>query len=109
MSSRDTDLDRLLRSAAAGREAQGEAEMPFGFDTRVLALSRQNGSRSNGAADLTRFVRRVAATAIAICAVATAGAYQQFNAASDDDDVEQTPLAEAYAIADSAIQAELTQ
>ena len=107
MNRRDADLDRLLRSAAAGGDAERDAEMPFGFDTRVLALSRQNGGRSNGAADLTRFLRRVAATAVAIFAVATAGAYQQFSAA-DDDEVEQTPLAEAYAIADSAIRSELS-
>ena len=43
---RDVDLDRLLR-AAAQTKAEAPAEMPFGFDTRVIALSRRNG---NGAA-----------------------------------------------------------
>jgi len=44
----DFDLARLLRSAAqAGDEPP--AEMPFGFDTRVIALSRQNGN-GNGRA-----------------------------------------------------------
>ena len=34
---KDQKIDRLLRSAAQARE-EAPAEMPFGFDTRVVAL-----------------------------------------------------------------------
>ena len=40
---KDVDLDRLLRAAAQTKE-DAPAEMPFGFDTRVIALSRKNGN-----------------------------------------------------------------
>ena len=106
MKPHDADLDRLLRSAAHGAADDPVIDVPFGFETRVVALARQNGGRSNGAADLVRFLRRIGATAAAIIAIASAGAYQQFNA--DDDDADITPIAEAYAIADSAIQSELS-
>jgi hypothetical protein len=101
----DADLQRLLRSAAKGAPRDADIEMPFGFDTRVVALARQNEGRSNGAADLTRFVRRIGAVALAIFAIASAGAYQQF---TSEEDAEETPIAEAYAMADSAIQSELS-
>lgn len=106
MKPHDADLDRLLRAAAQGAADDPVIDVPFGFETRVIALARRNGGRSNGAADLIRFVRRIGATAVAIIAVASAGAYQQFNA--DDDDTDMTPIAEAYAMADSAIQSELS-
>lgn len=107
MSRGDVDLDRLLRSAAQGAADESKIEVPFGFETRVIALARQNGGRTNGAADLMRFLRRIGATAVAIIAVASAGAYQQFSAA-DAEETETTPIAEAYAMADSAIQSELS-
>ncbi|MBO0694658.1 MAG: hypothetical protein J2P56_01010, partial [Verrucomicrobia bacterium] len=48
-------LDRLLRSAAEpGDEAP--VEMPFGFDTRVVALWRAMGVKPNGVAALLRRV-----------------------------------------------------
>ena len=106
MKPRGVDLDRLLRSAAQGAADDPVIDVPFGFETRVVALARENVGRSNGAADLVRFLRRIGVAAAAIIAIATAGAYQQFNA--DDDDAEMTPLAEAYAMADSAIQSELS-
>ena len=95
-----TDLDRLLRSAAQTKD-DAPAEMPFGFDTRVVALSRRNGS---GAA-FGALLRRVAFAAAAVIVFATAGAYLEFNrngdaiAASGDE----------FAIADSVIQDEVGQ
>src|SRR5437588_12125861 len=74
-----TDLDRLLRSAAQLKD-EAPAEMPFGFDTRVIALSRRNG---NGAA-FGALLRRVALAAAAVIILAPAGAWLEF---IRDDDV----------------------
>ena len=95
----DRTLERLLRSAAQAGE-EPAAEMPFGFDTRVIALSRRNG---NGGA-MSGFLRRVALVAAAVIIFATAGAYFEFNStdalfASGNE----------FAIADSAIQDEVAQ
>ena len=50
---KDHEIDRLLRSAAqSGDEAP--AEMPFGFDTRVVALWRALAVKPNGIASLLR-------------------------------------------------------
>ncbi len=95
-----TDIDRLLRGAA---RAQGDvpAEMPFGFDTRVIALSRRNG---NGLA-LAGFVRRIALVAAGVIVFATAGAWFEFN--QNGDAIEG--VGNEFAIADSAIQDEVAQ
>jgi hypothetical protein len=95
----DSDLKRLMRAAA--QVTDNVVEMPFGFDTRVLALSRRNG---NGAA-FARFLRRIAIGAAAILVLASAGAYVEANRNSDlilDSGNE-------FAIADSAIQDEVAQ
>ena len=95
-----TSLDRLLRSAAqAGDESP--PEMPFGFDTRVIALSRRNG---NGAG-FGRLLRRVALVAAAVFIFASTGAYLEF--ARTGDGVET--FGNEFAIADSAIQDEVAQ
>ena len=92
-------LDRLLGNAAqAGDEPV--AEMPFGFDTRVIALSRRNG---NGRA-MSGLVRRVALMAAAVIVLATAGSYFEFN--SSDSILAS---GNEFAIADSAIQDEVAQ
>ena len=98
---KDLDLDRLLRSAS-GVKAEPPIEMPFGFDTRVIALSRKNG---NGAA-FGALLRRIALAAAAVIVLAGAGAFFEFN--SSDDDVFATSGNE-YAIADSLIQDEVAQ
>lgn len=108
MKRRDADLDRLLRAAAATESDAAPAEMPFGFATRVVALAGENGTRANGSAELTRFVRRIGALAVAVLAIASAGAYQQFATEADATGGE-TPLGEAYAIADNAIQSEIPE
>jgi len=95
-----TDLDRLLRSAARVKD-DTPVEMPFGFDTRVVALSRRNG---NGRA-LAGLLRRVAFAAAAVIVFATAGAYFEFNRNGD-----AIPgSGNEFAIADSVIQDEVAQ
>ena len=98
------DLDRLLRSAANAAE-QSAPEAPYGFETRVVALWHAGNGRANDAADLTRFLQRIGAVAFAVLALASAGAYQQFN----ENEARTTPQTNEYAIADSAIQTEFSQ
>jgi hypothetical protein len=59
---KDEKIDRLLRSAARARE-ETAATMPFGFDTRVVALWRAAAQRTNG---VTSLVRRVAVLSAAV-------------------------------------------
>lgn len=100
----DADLDRLLRSAATAVEPS-VAEVPYGFETRVLALWRAGNGRANDVAELTRFLRRIGVVACAVLALASAGAYQQFS----ENEERTTPQTNEYAIADSAIQTEFSQ
>ncbi|MEY2562820.1 MAG: hypothetical protein QOH88_1013 [Verrucomicrobiota bacterium] len=104
MKPRNADLDRLLRSAA---NALGEPapEAPFGFDTRVLARARGENGRTSDAAEWGRFLRRVGLTAVAVLTLASAGAYQQFR----DSEQRIAPQSNEYAIADAAIQTEISQ
>jgi hypothetical protein len=98
----DPKIDRLLRSAAQGREDDVSAEAPFGFDTRVVALWRAAKPGSNG---LGRLLRRVALAAASVIIIATAAAFFEVQQDRDDDDV----YANEFAIADSAIQNEFLQ
>jgi hypothetical protein len=97
---KDADVDRLLRAASQAKN-DPPAEMPFGFDTRVIALSRRNG---NGAV-FGALLRRVALVATAVIVFATAGAYLEFNRNSDAIEASGNE----FAIADSAIQDEFAQ
>ena len=97
---KDVDLDRLLRAAARVKDER-PVEMPFGFDTRVLALSRKNG---NGAV-FGALLRRIALAAAAVIVLAGAGAFFEFN--NDNDAF--APTGNEYAIADSVIQDEVAQ
>ena len=94
-----TDLQRLLRSAARAKD-EAPIEMPFGFDTRVVALSRRNG---NGSA-MTALLRRVAVGAAAVILLAGAGAYLESRSSEGAD-----AFGNEFAIADSAIQDEMAQ
>ncbi|MBV9619314.1 MAG: hypothetical protein JO201_08875 [Verrucomicrobia bacterium] len=96
----DVGLDRLLRNAARVKD-DAPAEMPFGFDTRVIALSHRNG---NGAA-FAMLVRRIAVLAAAVIVLATAGAWFEFNQNGDGAE----GIGNEFAIADSAIQDEMAQ
>ena len=91
MKKSDHILDRLFRAAAG---AAPTAEMPFGFDTRVLALARE--SSPNGSATIALFAKRAAMIAVAIIALATAGLYRT--------SISNNELPTEYAIADTAIQ-----
>ncbi len=94
----DLTLRRLLRSAAGSEDAGAEA--PFGFDTRVVALWRaQNGDAALG---IARFVRRVAVAAVAVIVLSAGATYREVNRTSEKSE----PLANEFAIADSAIQDE---
>lgn len=96
----NVDLDRLLRSAARVKD-DSPAEMPFGFDTRVIALSRGGG---NGSA-MAGLLRRVALVAATVIVFASAGAYVEFDRSSDAI----LSSGNEFAIADSAIQDEVAQ
>ncbi len=100
----DSHLDRLLRSAAAAPN-ESAASAPFGFETRVVALWRAGEKQSREANALARLVRNVAIIAVTVSLVATVAAYQQI---SDDEELSE-PLANDYAIADSAIQTAFLQ
>ena len=97
MEPHDDNLDRLLRAAGKGEAAP--AEMPFGFDTRVVALWRSQRTKGDSG-DVARWFRRIGAMAVVVTAFAAAGAYSQL----DDDNDLGSPLTNAYAIADNAIE-----
>jgi hypothetical protein len=100
---RDDKIDRLLRSAAqAGDDAP--AEMPFGFDTRVIALwSRNRGTeKPNG---ITSLVRRVALLSAAVIVISTVAAVRELKQSRE----QFNDLANEFAIADTAIQDEFSQ
>ncbi len=97
----DLTLDRLLRAGAhAGDEA--ESEVPFGFDTRVVALWRVGASNGNG---LARLLQRVALVATVVIVVASAAAFREIQKSREIGE----SLTNEFAIADSAIQSEISQ
>ena len=91
-------IDRLLRSAAQARK-EPEATMPFGFDTRVVALWRAVAPRLNGVASI---VRRVAVLSAAVIVISTIAAIRE---ASQNREISES-FTNEFAIADSAIQDE---
>ena len=94
MKNRDEILDRLFRAATTPAPP---AEMPFGFDTRVLALARE--LPPNGSAVIALFARRATMIALTVIALATAGVYRASSSNSD--------LPAEYAVVDNAIQSNL--
>ena len=97
MKDSDLQLERLLRAAA---EARGEwsGEMPFGFDSRVLA--RWRTSAKPDLVDLSRLLRRVVYVSLAVLLLAGAGVYHELSLADAGSD---SLGGDEYAIADSAI------
>ena len=91
-------IDRLLRSAAQADE-EIPAEMPFGFDTRVVALWRAGAPKMNGVMQL---LRRVAALSLAVIVISTVAAGREANQSREI----RESFANEFAIADSAIQDE---
>jgi len=98
----DSALNRLLRSAAQAND-QEPISVPFGFDTRVVALARTvSGNGGNG---IARLIRRVAMIATAVIVISSAASFRELLATQDIAE----PGANDYAIADSEIQQEFYQ
>ena len=91
-------LDRLLRSAAQVPD-ESPGAMPFGFDTRVVALWRATGVKTNGVVQLLRRVAVLSAAVIVISTIATV------REANQSREIRES-LTNEFAIADSAIQDE---
>jgi hypothetical protein len=92
MKTTPSPVDRLLRAAAA-QPNEPAPEMPFGFDTRVVAQWR--ASWPADPAEIVRLLRRVVFLAVALIVLASAGAYREFS--------QSAAAGEEFAIADSAI------
>ena len=95
---KNEQIDRLLQSAAKA-DAEVPAAMPFGFDTRVVALWRAGTPRMNG---VIRLLRRVAVLSIAVIVISTVAAVREANQSREI----RESFANEFAIADSAIQDE---
>jgi hypothetical protein len=90
------NVDRLLRAAAKVSEAS-EPVMPFGFDTRVVALWRAAAAKPNGVVSL---IRRVALVSTALIVISTIAAVRE---ARQNREIGES-FNNEFAIADSAIQ-----
>jgi hypothetical protein len=101
MKSVDPKIDRLLRSAARAHE-DVPAALPFGFDTRIVALWRSSMKKPNG---LTPLLRRIALLSTVVIVVSTIAAARE---AGQNRKLGES-FANEYAIADSAIQDEFSQ
>jgi len=95
---KNEQIDRLLQSAAQADE-EVPAEMPFGFDTRVVALWRAGMPKANGVMQL---LRRVAVLSMAVIVISTIAAIREANQSREI----RESFANEFAIADSAIQDE---
>ena len=95
---KDEKIDRLLRAAAQERE-ETQAAIPFGFDTRVVALWRAAAPKANGVMSL---VRRVALLSTAVIVISTIAAVREAN---QNREIGES-LTNEFTIADSAIQDE---
>jgi hypothetical protein len=94
-------IDRLLRSAAqTGDEAR--AEMPFGFDTRVVAFWHALSVKPNGIVPL---LRRVALLSAAVIVISTLAAIREIKQSRE----QYNAFTNEFAIADTAIQDEFSQ
>ncbi len=98
---RNDDIDRLLRSAAQRGEEQPTA-MPFGFDTRVVALWRAALPTGNGVMQL---LQRVAVLSAAVIIISTLAAVREARQSRQ----QYSELTNEFAIADRAIQDEFSQ
>jgi hypothetical protein len=99
MNYRNQKIDRLLRSATQARE-EGPAAMPFGFETRVVALWRAAMPKPNGVTSLLRGIALLSAAVIVISTLAAVSEARQSREQFGDS------LTNEFAIADSAIQDE---
>lgn len=97
---REPDLDRLFRAASATPD-EPPAEMPFGFDTRVLANARVQRAGNGDVSVFARIFRRVTLSGVIVTILAGSAAWWQLR----QNDELDSPTANAYAIADTAIEA----
>lgn len=95
---KNPDLDRLFRAAAAAQNDQPD-EMPFGFDSRVLARARAHPSGDFVA--LGCLLRRVVVLSLGVIAFASAGAYHELQLRENEDLGDS--LSNEYVIADASI------
>jgi hypothetical protein len=95
------NIDRLLQSAAKMSDEPSPA-MPFGFDTRVVALWRATSSMPDGVMQL---LRRVAALSAVVIVLSTIAAVREINQSREI----RGSLTNEFAIADSAIQDEFSK
>jgi hypothetical protein len=103
MDKRESELQRLLRAA---RGESSAPEMPYGFDTRVVALARATQrERGREAPAVARFFRRIAAAAVTVALFASAATYWQL----EQNDELGEPLSNAYAMVDNAINSEFVE
>ena len=93
---KDSDLQRLLRGAAETVSNRPD-EMPFGFETRVLADWRAGLTRDF--VDVGRLLRRVVLLSLAVIALASAGTYHELRQSDNPGESNE----DEYAIVDSAI------
>ena len=100
MSQLDSKVRRLLQSAARVPD-ESPSVVPFGFDTRIVALWRAGLPSVNGNG-VGLLVRRVAILALAIIALSGAATIREYR--QTEETVE--PFSNEFAIADSAIQNE---
>src|SRR5205809_6067619 len=100
---KDHEIDRLLRSAAQARD-EAPADMPFGFDTRVVAFWSHNRrtAKANGVASL---LRRVALLSAAVIAISTLAAVREIKQSRE----QYNDFTNEFAIADTAIHDESSQ
>ena len=95
---KNEQIDRLLQSAAQADE-EVAAAMPFGFDTRVVALWRAGMPKANG---MMQLLQRVALLSIAVIIISTIAAIREANQSREI----RESFTNEFAIADSAIQDE---
>jgi hypothetical protein len=98
---RDAKIGRLLRSAAQTGD-QAPSDIPFGFDTRVVALWRASAAKPNG---VTSLVRRVSLLSAAVIVISTLAAVREIRQSREQFD----DVTNEFAIADTAIQDEFSQ
>ena len=93
---KNSALERLLRAAAEAQRDQPN-DMPFGFDTRVLA-SRPSGQASD-LVGVGRLLRRAIVLSFVVIGLASAGIYHELHQSEESGEFSF----DQYEIADSAI------
>lgn len=83
MKNNASSIDRLLQ-AAATLPPEPEAALPFGFDTRVVALWR--ATLPSDPAAIVHLLRRVMFIAVTLIVLAGAGAYRELSQGDDGDE-----------------------